>query len=688
MSRKHPYELNYKDFDEDPEHVSSKRDEFGLYYKKRTGITRNRTKKEKIHTKLAGSFKVQFDNGDIEKFIIDDDNVDIENNILSSSAPLALEVYKSEEGNTIVLPHGKALIIENNLNKVYKIKNNLYTSPKRKTFNGTITEETDTKTELDEYSEAIDELLTELDNEDNNKNGEDDINDLVTNDIKLESNNLESQNDKLIESLNNRRKAILESNNDNEIEVIENTNYSLTSEKINSYSTQDIAHPYADKVIRAISDRRRQLSEQNIDVEKNNEVLNAVDEDECITDNNEKQELEEEIEIDSNNALDNEMINNDKSTEETQVDNAWEIRKIATSKKYDSPQELLNAIKDYLPKKDTEQDNINKSYSLKADEITQDDLSKIKGIEKIDMLEDKKSDYLINGTNIIQDLPNTEALSYTKKNEDLPSKNKGKSINRWILIYSIVITIVVLILLLSSCTKKTTEHNKESIKKTPTSNLVTTSSSNTINKPSASSTKKNETSDKSANLKTTTSKTPAEKKETITTTKKQKFYTITYKKYDYTEGNVPSSQKVLEGESVKVKDNTLNRQENLGVVFLHYCLKDENCPDGAAGGYIYDKATSPKKVYTPVGWKTIYDTDCKYKNGSEITPAEDTTLLPCFKYDGEVLSAEFPNLKRDGYIFDGWYTGARCYGHKNPGYYYGSTNVTYWACWKKEDSEE
>ena len=118
MSRKHPYEPNYSGYafqDSDPDRISSKRDEFGLYYKKHRERG-PRIKKKQFLTKLTGNFKVQFEDGSIEKFIINDSETAIrENNEIASDSPLALGAHKCKIGEYYNIPGGKVLLIEKNL---------------------------------------------------------------------------------------------------------------------------------------------------------------------------------------------------------------------------------------------------------------------------------------------------------------------------------------------------------------------------------------------------------------------------------------------------------------------------------------------------------------------------------------------------------------------------------------------
>lgn len=118
MSRKHPYEPNYSGYafqDSDPDRISSKRDEFGLYYKKHRERG-PRIKKKQFLTRLTGNFKVQFEDGSVEKFIINDSETAIrENNEIASDSPLALGAHKCKTGEYYNIPGGKVLLIEKDL---------------------------------------------------------------------------------------------------------------------------------------------------------------------------------------------------------------------------------------------------------------------------------------------------------------------------------------------------------------------------------------------------------------------------------------------------------------------------------------------------------------------------------------------------------------------------------------------
>ena len=89
-------------------------------------------------------------------------------------------------------------------------------------------------------------------------------------------------------------------------------------------------------------------------------------------------------------------------------------------------------------------------------------------------------------------------------------------------------------------------------------------------------------------------------------------------------------------------------------------------------------------IYESNGWSLEQNsTNCDYKNNEVIEVSENMVLYPCYERKDE--GAKFPDLIREGYVLDGWYSYQGCSGRK---YQYneftGMNEISLYACWKKE----
>ncbi len=139
--------------------------------------------------------------------------------------------------------------------------------------------------------------------------------------------------------------------------------------------------------------------------------------------------------------------------------------------------------------------------------------------------------------------------------------------------------------------------------------------------------------------------------------------------------------KIKEGDSYTVPVNNDSKTVSAGTVYFHPCI--EACGPGDGFETIYSSA---KYEIVPDGWQDVLNKSKKYKDGDIIYPSENLSLKTVFKETGNIISASFPKVSKEGFTFGGWWTNPYCSGVQNiDEYYVGIYKQNYYACWIKND---
>lgn len=139
--------------------------------------------------------------------------------------------------------------------------------------------------------------------------------------------------------------------------------------------------------------------------------------------------------------------------------------------------------------------------------------------------------------------------------------------------------------------------------------------------------------------------------------------------------------KIKEGDSFVIPFNDDTKTIGAGTVYFHPCI--QACGPGDGFESIHSGA---KYEVVQDGWEDILNKNIKYIGGEKIYPTENIYLRTVFKKTGNMISAVFPKISKDGYTFGGWWTGPYCSGYQNKDeYFIGTDTVNYYACWKNDN---
>ena len=220
--------------------------------------------------------------------------------------------------------------------------------------------------------------------------------------------------------------------------------------------------------------------------------------------------------------------------------------------------------------------------------------------------------------------------------------------------------------------EKEQQNNKADSKKANNKSSTNNSKNGSAKKDSNSASAKEqpEPNETKENSKTEVSKV----NEPVEETEKKK-YKITYKKSTNTNGNMPSSQTIVEGETATLANNNTTEKTALGVAYFY------NCYSGCNSGY--DFYLNSYKVHKSNGWsKTMNSHSCEYSNGQKINADGDLVLYACYSSASEVEGVTFPSaVNPNGSKFGGWYTGQNC-SRTKLNEYQGSQSMNFYACWE------
>lgn len=239
---------------------------------------------------------------------------------------------------------------------------------------------------------------------------------------------------------------------------------------------------------------------------------------------------------------------------------------------------------------------------------------------------------------------------------------------------------ILLTILLASCEllfKKQTNNNMSILNTVSTNNnvadkTITNTASNSMTNTVSDNSKTNDNNIPSnENKSVEIQQKNNDNQSSISPSDKSKKYKVTYKLED-----TIKVEYIEEGTSYIIPTNDNKKRSIRGTAIFHPCINACGVGDGAETTY-----SNSFIEYDGDGWINVLNNK-KYKVGDIIYLTEDINLKPNYKKDGNLISAEFPNYKKEGFSFDGWYSKTNCSGVKNQqNYYVGTDTVNYYACW-------